>query len=137
MLGKDEILHRFGFHKATIEGIGATASKHRDLRLQFIEFAGLLDTLIPDGRHKEFLWYELENASMWAHKAIAQNGELVDETRPILACEKGSINCNGPVQNWYIPPDDKTPHMLCQFHVAETNDLLKRKLGQTTNELLG
>lgn len=78
-LGADEIEHRFGFHKATIEGSIATLPKHRDVRLKFREFAEFLDEVAPDGRAKSVMFTELENASMWAHKAIAETAPLISE----------------------------------------------------------
>lgn len=79
MLGPEEIEHRFGFHKATIEGENATLPKHRDTRLKFREFAEWLDDVLPDGRAKAVAFTELENASMWAHKAIAETAPVVRE----------------------------------------------------------
>lgn len=78
-LGHDEIEHRFGFHKATIEGENATLPKHRDTRLKFREFAAFLDDLLPEGRAKSVAFTELENASMWAHKAIAETAPAIRE----------------------------------------------------------
>lgn len=78
-LGAEEIEHRFGFHKATIEGENATLPKHRDVRLKFREFAEFLDELLPAGRAKMVAFTELENASMWAHKAIAEDAPLIVE----------------------------------------------------------
>lgn len=78
-LGPDEIEHRFGFHKATIEGDNATLPKHRDVRLLFREFAERLDELAPAGRAKSVAFTELENASMWFHKAIAETAPAVRE----------------------------------------------------------
>lgn len=79
MLGREEIDHRFGFHKATIEGENATLPKHRDVRLKFKEFAEFLDEVLPDSRAKAVAFTELENASMWSHKAIAETAPLVEE----------------------------------------------------------
>lgn len=86
MLGEQEIEHRFGFHKATIEGDNATLPKHRDVRLGFRQFAEFLDEVLPDGRAKAVAFTELENASMWAHKAIAEGAPVVAEggESPIL-----------------------------------------------------
>lgn len=78
-IGTDEIKNRFGFHKGTIEGPGATAPKHAALRLKFVEFAEMLDGVLADGRAKSVAFTELENASMWAHKAIAETAPLVEE----------------------------------------------------------
>lgn len=78
-IGAVEIEHRFGFHKATIEGANATLPMHRDTRLAFREFAEFLDALLPPGRAKSVAFTELENASMWAHKAIAETAPTVSE----------------------------------------------------------
>jgi hypothetical protein len=78
-LGPEEIEHRFGFHKATIEGENATLPIHTELRLNFREFAEYLDQQIPNGRAKSTMFTNLENASMWAHKAVAETAPLVEE----------------------------------------------------------
>lgn len=79
-MGHDEIEHRFGFHKATIEGENATLPKHRSVRVEFREFAAFLDEVLPDGRAKTIAFMELENASMWSHKAIAETAPALPET---------------------------------------------------------
>ena len=79
MHGADEIEHRFGFHKATIEGENATLPRHRDTRLKYREFAEWLDKTLPDGRAKSVAFTELENASMWSHKAIAETAPVSTE----------------------------------------------------------
>jgi len=79
MLNTEEIEHRFGFHKATIEGANATLPKHRDTRLKFREFAEFLAATLPDGRAKAVMFTELESASMWAHKAIAETAPVISE----------------------------------------------------------
>lgn len=79
LLGPAEIEHRFGFHKATIEGDNATLPKHRDTRLLFREFAERLDGILPPGRAKAVAFTELENASMWAHKSIAELAPVIGE----------------------------------------------------------
>lgn len=78
-LGPEEIENRFGFHKATIEGDNATLPKHTELRLAFREIAEYLDDVLPKSRAKSTAFTELENASMWAHKAIAEEAPLVSE----------------------------------------------------------
>lgn len=78
-LGADEIEHRFGFHKATVEGPDATLPRHRDTRLLFREFAEKLDEILPPGRAKSVAFTELENASMWAHKSIAERAPAIRE----------------------------------------------------------
>lgn len=77
--GEAEIEHRFGFHKATVEGPEATLPKHRDVRLAFREFGAFLDEVLPSGRAKSVAFTELENASMWSHKAIAETAPVVSE----------------------------------------------------------
>jgi len=79
MLGSEEIENRFGFHKATIEGDNATLPRHRDIRIAFRDFAEYLDEALPDGRAKSIMFTELENASMWSHKAIAETAPVVSE----------------------------------------------------------
>jgi len=79
VIGKDEIEHRFGFHKATIEGAHATTPDHLLVRQLFKHFAGRLDELLEDGREKSVAFTHLEEASMWTHKAIAGRAPLVDE----------------------------------------------------------
>lgn len=78
-IGQDDIENRFGFHKATVEGDQATLPRHRDIRLKFREFAEFLDGVLPDGRAKSVAFTELETASMWAHKSVAENAPLVSE----------------------------------------------------------
>ena len=78
--GSVEIEHRFGFHKATTEGPDATLPKHRDIRLKFREFAEFLDEVLPPGRAKAVAFTELENTSMWCHKAVAETAPVVWET---------------------------------------------------------
>lgn len=119
-LGRDEIISRWGFHKATLEGPNATAPQHARLREKFIDFATYLDGILPDGRYKDLMSDALEEASMWAHKGIAKQAPLVDESLPILVCEMSTANCNGPVRQWFVYPDDKTPHPLCDFHINRT-----------------
>jgi hypothetical protein len=78
-LGSAEIEHRFGFHKATVEGDNATLPRHRDTRLAFREFAEKLDELLPDSREKSLAFTALQEASMWTHCAIAMDAPAVSE----------------------------------------------------------
>ena len=78
-MSPEEIENRFGFHKATIEGANAALPKHRDLRVLFRGFAEQVDAILPDGRAKAVAFTELENASMWAHKAVAELSPLIKE----------------------------------------------------------
>ena len=78
-LGLDQIEHRFGFHKATIEGDNATLPRHRDTRLAFRKFAAELDALLPDSREKSLAFTALQEASMWTHCAIAMDAPAIRE----------------------------------------------------------
>jgi len=79
MLGPEQIEHRFGFHKATVEGDNATLPRHRDTRLMYREFAEWLDELLPDSREKSLVFTALQEASMWSHCAIAMDAPTVSE----------------------------------------------------------
>ena len=79
MIDATEIEHRFGFHKATIEGDNATLPMHRDTRIKFREFAEFLADTLPEGRAKAVAFTELETASMWCHKAIAELAPAIAE----------------------------------------------------------
>lgn len=76
MLDEHEINNRFGFHKATLEGVDATKPKHAGLREAFMDFAEHLNGVLPEGRYKELMLDDLERASMWSHKSIAQTAPL-------------------------------------------------------------
>lgn len=78
-IGEDEIENRFGFHKAAIEGPGAATERHARLRKEFKAFANRLDAMLPHGREKSVAFTELENASMWAHKAVAYHEPVLVE----------------------------------------------------------
>lgn len=71
-LTPEEINNRFGWHRATIEGENATKPVHDDLRYLFKEFASKLNDILPDGRYKSIAMTDLENASMWSHKSVAE-----------------------------------------------------------------
>lgn len=79
MIGREEIEHRFGFHKATVEGENATLPRHRDTRLKYREFAEWLDENLPDSREKALAFTALQEASMWTHCAIAMDAPAVTE----------------------------------------------------------
>jgi hypothetical protein len=77
-VGEEEIRNRFGFHKGTVEGPNATAPRHSYLRVHFMEFADMLDRVLPPGRAKSVAFTELETASMWAHKSIAEQAPVTE-----------------------------------------------------------
>lgn len=76
-INADEIAHRFGHHKAAIEGPNATAPIHEYLRIEYQIFAMKIIRSIPEGRERDIALTELESASMWSHKALARTSELV------------------------------------------------------------
>lgn len=78
-VGEDEIRNRFGFHKGTIEGPNATSPQHAYLRVQYMWFVDMLDRLLPPSRAKSVAMTEMETASMWAHKAIAEQAPVSKE----------------------------------------------------------
>lgn len=79
LLTHDEILDRFGFHKASIEGPNSSTEIHKDLRFAFIQFADYLNTRLGKSRYAALAQTALEEASMWSHKAIAANNPIDTE----------------------------------------------------------
>lgn len=77
MFGRDEIEKRFGTHEATTEGDDATLPKHEAVRSAFMDFVEFLDELAPDGRSKRIMMTHLEDAAMWANKAISYETPLI------------------------------------------------------------
>lgn len=78
-VGVEEINHRFGFHKAAIENPAVSSETHAYLREMFREMAETLDGMLPPGREKAIAFSELEEASMWSHKALARLNPLVTD----------------------------------------------------------
>jgi hypothetical protein len=78
-LTRAEIQSRFGFHKATIEGPNPSRQRHADLREAFQNWAGFLSLNTTKGRETALMFTALEEASMWAHKAIAATDEIDPE----------------------------------------------------------
>ena len=79
MIGKEEIEHRFGFHKATVEGENATLPRHREMRKAYKSFANFLDESLEDGREKSLVFTTLQEASIWTHCAIAMDAPAIEE----------------------------------------------------------
>lgn len=98
MIGEEEIERRFGNHTARIEGPNATAKIHADIRHEFRMFALWLDRVLPAGREKSVAFTELENASMWSHKALAQ----LDPVDPIVP-SKGPAEVRPTLASDHIP----------------------------------
>lgn len=75
---EQDIKHRFGFHKATIEGPEATGPQHAELRQLYIEFAKEVVARTDPGREQSLALTALQEASMWTHAAVAMNAPLVE-----------------------------------------------------------
>lgn len=73
MLSEEELLNRFGNHRAAIEGPNPNELQHTILRGEFTEWAEWLDQELPEGRNKSLALTALEEASMWSHKAVAND----------------------------------------------------------------
>lgn len=74
--GADEIRHRFGYHKPAGE---AVTEMHRTTRGVLMDVAQIFDRMLPEGRAKSVAIQHLEEACMWANKAIAEMSPVVDE----------------------------------------------------------
>lgn len=87
MFTKKELETRFGFHKQT----ELSTRQHHAVRAAYLTFAEMLDRILPDGREKALAFTELENSSMWSHKAIAQTAPLAplpSEYKPLVIDEE-------------------------------------------------
>lgn len=67
-----EIERRFTYHRP----VGDKIMDHDDIRLEFKRFALLLRERLPAGREKSLAFTALEEASFWAHAAVAREGWL-------------------------------------------------------------
>ena len=74
-IGSAELKNRFGYHRPTPDNAG----QHVMLRPEFIRFAEQLDMLLPGGRAKALVMTKLQEASMWAHFAIAELAPVVED----------------------------------------------------------
>lgn len=79
LLSQEEILNRFGFHKAAIEGPASSSEVHKDLRFAFMQFADYLNNRLGKSRYAALAQTALEEAGMWSHKAIAANDPIDPE----------------------------------------------------------
>lgn len=70
VLGKDDIMNRWGFHPGT----EITTPKHEKIRAAFIAFAKMLDEELGDCNAASVFraFDKLQEASMWANFAIAE-----------------------------------------------------------------
>ena len=71
-LDRDDIIKRFTHHVPATEQVCET---HDAVREGFKEFALALLPSLPDGREKSLAATALEEASFWAHAAIAREGK--------------------------------------------------------------
>lgn len=66
-----DIERRFTYHRPE----GAKVAQHDDIRTQFKVWADMLNERLPAGREKSLAFTALEEASFWAHAAIARDGK--------------------------------------------------------------
>lgn len=79
MTTREEILNLFGYHRPETK---LAQDLHEEVRAQFIEFASEMQGLLPDGRAKALFMTNLQQASMWAHFALAEKNPLVLPEEP-------------------------------------------------------
>jgi len=68
---QDDIERRFIYHRPE----GQKVQDHDDIRARFKGWANSLNDKLPDGREKALAFTALEEASFWAHAAIAREGK--------------------------------------------------------------
>lgn len=66
-----EIERRFTYHRPE----GDKIAEHEDIRIAFKSFAQLVNDVLPQGREASLTFTALEEASFWAHAAIAREGK--------------------------------------------------------------
>jgi len=66
-----DIERRFTYHRPE----GSKVDEHNDIRADFKDFADDLREQLPEGREKSLAFTALEEASFWAHAAIAREGK--------------------------------------------------------------
>jgi hypothetical protein len=77
-LGRDEILHRFGYHPGT----DVTVPRHTQVRDAYQAFGEFLDMILPDGRAKSTAFTNLQQSAMWANFGIAELAPVVPTPSP-------------------------------------------------------
>ena len=75
MIGDDEIINRFGYHRATEE----SAPKHARVREIMADTGRKLDRLLPPGRDKSLAFTHLQEAMHWSNSAIAMQNPVDTE----------------------------------------------------------
>lgn len=74
-VNREESQNRFGFRKGT----EVTIPQHQQVRARFAELDLFLQEVLPDGRAKAVARTQLEDSSMWANKAIAEQAPLSND----------------------------------------------------------
>lgn len=67
----EDIERRFTYHRPE----GQKVTDHEDVRIRFKAWAQVLANGLPAGREKSLAFTALEEASFWAHAAIAREGK--------------------------------------------------------------
>ena len=70
-LSPADIERRFTYHRPE----GQKVDAHEDIRVDFKTFARVLNSKLPAGREASLAFTALEEASFWAHAAIAREGK--------------------------------------------------------------
>lgn len=82
-IGNEEIVSRFSQHRADDpDDMDDQLRAHRRIMEMFIDTAQELDHMLPDGRAKSVMMTHLEDASMWANKAVSHQFPVVVD-RPL------------------------------------------------------
>jgi hypothetical protein len=66
-----DIERRFTYHRPE----GRKVQDHDDVRREFKAFASDVLSALPGGREKSLAFTALEEASFWAHAAVAREGK--------------------------------------------------------------
>jgi len=86
MYTQRELEEKFGFHKQT----ELSTRQHHAVRAAYLTFAKFINDILPEGEEKHLAFRDLERASMWSHKAIAQTAPLAplpSEYKPLSVDE--------------------------------------------------
>jgi hypothetical protein len=71
-IGPEEVNRRFDYHRPS----GQAQSMHSSLRRSAKVFAEYLTDTLPEGREKSLAFTAFEEATFWAHAAIARDPSL-------------------------------------------------------------
>jgi hypothetical protein len=70
-ISTSDVERRFTYHRPE----GQKVMDHDDVRLEFRAFADKMNAIVPRGREASLFFTALEEASFWAHAAIAREGK--------------------------------------------------------------